>query len=178
MDLIDKQVTKKFAAFEKEQEPALVYEALETLEAAEHDAPPGDVAARRRVVSRWLRFFAALDRNIDPMWDPKDVPVKGVTPPLSHGVVYGSGEVDPSTIPDPVARAQYEQALKASKDYDKWYRVQLQLQRIDERAMRFVGWLLAERYTDSPADRQEFEELLAASPMNDARKERLRALMY
>jgi hypothetical protein len=175
MGLADKRVVEKLAAFDKEGGILRWYEAFETIEAAERDVPAGDVAARKRAVSHWLSFLAALDRNIDPTWNPKDVPVKGVAPPLPHGVVYPSGEVDPLTIPDPVARAEYERALKASKEYAKWYDVQFQLRRIEERAMRFVELLLAEKYTNSAEDRQELEELLAASPVNDLRKERLRA---
>jgi hypothetical protein len=173
MDITDKHVAEKFAEFEKEHDPALVYQALDAVEAAERDASAEDAEARRRAVSRWLGFMAMLDRVIDPKWDAKNVPVKGVAPPSTHGAIYGTGEVDPATIPDPAARAEYEQALKASKDYEKWYGVQFQLRRIDERAMRFVEWLLAERYTNSEEDRQEFEELLAASPVTDQRKERL-----
>src|SRR5450759_138617 len=144
MDLTDKRVVEKFAAFEKEQEPALVQEALEAIEVAEQGAPAGDPAARKRGLSYWLRFFAELDRHINLQWDPKDVPVTGVIPPPSHGVVYPSG-VDPLAIPDPAVRAKYEQALKASKDKADRYRVQLQLRRIGERAMAAAGRLLAER---------------------------------
>ena len=177
MDLTDKQVTEKFAAFEKNQDPTLVHEALDLIEATERDIPADDTAARKQALSRRLRFFAALDRNIDPMWDLKNVPVKGAAPPLTHGIVYSSGEVDPSTIPDPAVRAEYERALKASKDYEKWYDVQFQLRGIDERAMLFVERFLAERYTNSEEDRREFDALLAASPVSEARKQRLRALM-
>ena len=177
MDSIDQRVTEKFAEFEKKRDPSLIYEALDSIEAAESGMPVGDAAARKLAVSRRLHFFAALDRNIDPTWDPKKVPVQGVPPPLSHGMVYGSGEVDPATIPDPEVRAQYVRALKANKDDNQRYFVQLQLRRIDERAMRFVERLLADRYTNSEGDNQEFEELLAASPVNEMRKERLRALM-
>ena len=105
------------------------------------------------------------------------MPVKGTPPPVTHGIVYSSGEVDPSTIPDPAVRAEYERALKASKEYETWYDVQFQLRQIDERAMRFVERLLAERYTESLADRQEFDQLLAASSVSEARKDRLRALI-
>jgi hypothetical protein len=175
MDLTDKLVAEKFAAFQNEREPALVQEALEAIEAAEQGVPAGDTEARKRGLALWLFFFAALDRNIDPQWDPKEVPVTGVIPPPSHGIAYPSG-VSPSAIPDPVARAEYEQALKASKDHAERYRVQLLLRRIDERATAAVERLLADRYTNSERDRQEFEELLAASPVNELRKERLRAL--
>lgn len=177
MDLTDKRVAEKFDTFENEQEPALLQEALETIEAAEQDAPAGDEVARKRGIARWLLFFATLDRNIDPQWDPEEVPVTGVIPPPSYGVVYSPG-VDPSVIADPAARAKYEQALKAIKDYAEWYRVQLLLRRIDERAMDAAGRRLSEIYTDSLADRQEFEVLLAASAINDARKEQLRAFIH
>jgi hypothetical protein len=176
MDLTDKLVAEKFAAFQNEREPALVQEALEAIEAAEQGVPAGDTEARKRGLALWLFFFAALDRNIDPQWDPKEVPVTGVIPPPSHGIAYPSG-VSPSAIPDPVARAEYEQALKASKDHAERYRVQLLLRRIDERATAAVERLLADTYTNSERDRQEFEELLAASPVNELHKERLRALM-
>ena len=155
MNITDKQVVEKFASFEKEQDITLVHEALDLIEAAEREVPADDRAASKQVLLRRLRFFAALDRNIDLQWDSKNMPVKGVTPPLTHGIVYPSGEVDPATIPDPVVRAEYKRALQASKDYEKWYDVQFQLRRIDERAMRFVELFLAERYIDSPADRQE-----------------------
>ena len=92
-------------------------------------------------------------------------------------MVYVTGEVDPSTIQDPAERAEYVRALKASKDYAKWYDLQYQLRRIDERAMRIVALLLPQMYSNSAADRREFEDLLAASPVSESRKDQLRALM-
>jgi hypothetical protein len=172
--ITNKRVARKLAEFEKEQDPALLHEALELIEAAEGDVPTGDRAERRDVVARRLRLFAALDRTIDPSWDPETKPVKGAPPPAVHGVVYPSGEVDPSTIPDPAERAEYERALKAGKEHEKWYDVQFQLRRIDERAMRFVERFVAGRYTDAPADRRELEELLAESSVAEERKKRLR----
>lgn len=177
MNSTDKQVTEKFAAFEKEQDPTLALEALDLIEAAERDVPLDDTAARKAALAQRLRFFAALDRHIDPTWDVNKVPVKDVIPPETNGVVFPFHEVDPSTIADPVARAQYERTLKANKDYAKWYDVQDQLRRIDERSMRFVELFLSERYTDSPADRSELEELLSATPLSDVRKAQLQALM-
>lgn len=175
MDHIDKKVAEKLAAFETEQDPTLVHESLDMIEAAERGVSTGDITARKQALAQRLHFFAVLDRNIDPMWNPEDKPVKGAAPPLSHGAVYGSGEVDPATIADPAVRAEYERALQASKDYGKRYDVQFQLRRVDERAMRFVERFLAERYSESQADRQELEELLSAAPINDSRKKQLRS---
>jgi len=169
---------EKVAEFEKKRDPTLIYEILDSIEAAESAMPVGDAAARKLATSRRLRFFAALDRNMDPTWNQKDVPVQGVPPPpSSHGMVYSSGEVDPASIQDPEERARYVQALKANKDAQQRYSVQLQLRRIDERAMRFFERFLTDRYANSERDRQEFQELLAASPVNESRKEHLRALM-
>jgi hypothetical protein len=175
MNLVDERVAEKFAAFEKEQDPTLVHESLDLIEAAERNMSAGDIIARKQALARRLRFFAALNRNIDPMWNPEDKPAQGASPPLLHGAVYGSGEVDPATIPDPAVRAEYERALQASKDNAKRYDVQFQLRRIDERAMRFVERFMAERYSESQTDRQELEELLSAAPINDSRKKQLRS---
>jgi hypothetical protein len=173
MGATDERLTNMLAAFETARDPALVHQALDLIEAAERDIPPGDTAARRQAVSRRLRFLAALDRHIDPQWNVDELPVMGA-PPSTHGVVYGSSEIDPMTIPDPIERAEYERALKASRDYKWWYDLQYQLRRIEERAMRFLALFIAERYPDSPADRRELEKLLAESTVDEARKQRLR----
>jgi hypothetical protein len=169
MDSTDKRVADKFAAFNRGRDPGLVQEALDLVLAAQRALPAGDAAARNGVISSWLRFFALLDQIIDPQWDPQKLPVKGAAPPATHGAVYPSGEVDPATIPDPVERAEYERALAASKEYERWYDAQFQLRRIDERALRFVERLAIE-------DRQEFDRLVAATSSSEARKQTLMAL--
>jgi len=177
MDSIDRRTIEKLAEFEKKRDPTLLYEILDSLEAAEAGIAVGDTTARKRAVARRLRLFAALDRHVDPAWNQKTPPPHGVPPPPAHGIVYGSGEVNPASIPDPEARARYVQALQANKDAQHRYSVQLELRRIDERAMLFFERFVADRYGSSEQDRKELDELLAASPVNEARKEHVRALM-
>jgi len=177
MDSIDQRMIEKVAEFEKKQDPTLLYEILDSLEAAEAPVAAGDTTARKRAVARRLRFFAALDRHIDPTWNQKTPPPRGVPAPPAHGIVYGSGEVDPASIPDPEERARYVQALQANKDAQRRYSVQLDLRRIDERAMLFFERFVTDRYGTSEEDGKEFDELLAASPVNDTRKELVRAMM-
>lgn len=173
MDDVTKLIIEKLAAFAAEQDVTRLHEALGALEAAEHDLPPND-AARRSAVERRLRFLAALDDHIDPQWEGARLPAVGAPPPPSHhGPVYPTGQVDPMDIADPAERAEYEQALAASKAYARWYDTQSQLRRIDERATSFLELLLRERYTDTPANRAEFQALLAASPLDEARRESL-----
>jgi hypothetical protein len=174
MDVTDQRLADTLAAFEREQNPALLDQALDLVEAAEREVEPGDAAARRQAVARRLRLFATLGRHIDPRWNVDEKPAMGAPPPSTHGVVYGSGEVDPATIPDAAERGAYERALKASREYARWYDLQYQLRRMDERAMRFFERFLAERYAASPVDQREFEALLAESTVDETRKQRMR----
>jgi hypothetical protein len=178
VDLTDKQVMEKFAAFEERQDPTLVHEALDIVEGVERDVTFADAVARKRALSLRLAFMAALERNIDPNWDSTKVPVKGVTPPPTEGVVYGTGEVDPSTILDPNERAEYERALKASKEYERWYDVQFELRRIDARSIRFMEVWLNQNYQNSETDRREIDQLIETSGLGDVRKDQMRTLAY
>lgn len=175
MDQIDERVAEKLATFEREQDPVLLHEVLDLIEATEREAPPGDMEARRQLVSRRLRLLAELDRYVDPEWDVDRVPVAGAPPPPTHGVVYPSGEVDPAGIPNPTERAEYERALKTSKEYAKWYDVQYQLREIERRAQQFLELFIAGRYADSAADRREIEDLLAEYSGDEERKQALRS---
>jgi hypothetical protein len=176
MDPIEKRVTEKFNEFDVTHNPELLQDALDMIEAVHQNMPISEGDPRKQVLSHWIRFLAALDQRIDPKWDPEDVPETGITPPPSHGVAYPSG-VDPAVISDPAVRAQYERDLDASKAKAERYSVQLALHRLDERAVDLMGRFLAEQYIGSPTDWQEFEELLVAVPMVEARKARLRAFM-
>ncbi len=176
MDDVTRMITDKFAAFAEQQDPARLYEALDILEAAERDLPRGDTARGSAIESR-LAFLAALDAHIDPHWEAARQPIVGVPPPPSHrGPVYPTGQVDPNDIADPAERAEYELALATGKAEARRYDIQAQLRDIDERATRFLALFLAERYSDTRADRQAFEELLSASPLSEERMAALRAL--
>ena len=178
MDPIESQVNERFATFAQQGDTTSLYEALAIIEAAERQTTHSDPVGRRLAVARRLHFLAALGHHLDPRFDPADKPVVGAPPPPSHhGPVYPTGQVDPSDIADPAERAEYERAVAVSKAYARWYDTQSQLRRIDERATRFLELLLREQYRDTAADRDEFEALLAASPLDEARRRALRALL-
>jgi len=173
----EKQLLEKFAAFAEKQDLTLVHEALELVEAVERDVPLGDSAARQAALSLRLTFMAELERNIDPKWDSSKTPVRGATPPTTMaGIVYATGEVDPSTIVNPDERAKYERELKASKDYERWYHLQYDLRRIDEQSIRFMEVWLAQHYRNFEADRRELDQVIETSRLSEVRKEQMRTL--
>jgi hypothetical protein len=178
IDPTDAQVADKLAAFEQVRDPVLLYEALDLIEAAERDVRADDAAVAQQAFARRLRFLDALDRFIDPTWDPARPPVKGVPPPADYGgVVFPSGEVDPLAIADPAVRAEYERALKANKNDRKAWDIQFQLRQIDERAMHHLARFVGEMGSQSGEVRRSFEDALARIPLTGPRKTRVQALM-
>jgi hypothetical protein len=176
MDSTEKRVAEKLSAFDSDQDPTRIEEAFKLVEDANRDVTPGDRTARKKGLRRWLRFLAALDREIDPNLVHPETAVPGAPLPPVHGPVMASGEVDPATIPDPVARAAYVRALQESKEKHRHFFAQTQLRRIDDKAMLFVKVFLASNYTSSEADRQEMEGLFSQPPLSEPRRERLRAV--
>ena len=150
---MDDRLKNRFDAFAQQRDPAPIWMALESVEAA-------------RDLPLWLQFFAALDGIIDPAFDPTFIPWQP-QPPETKGIVYGTGEVDPETIEDPAVRAEYVRALKASKDYERHYSTQMQLRSIDERALGNFGVFLRDHDVDAAS-------ALAAAPLSESRKQRLR----
>jgi hypothetical protein len=177
MEALEKKIQQKFSEFSKQQDPGLIHQALDLVEAAQRDAEPSHAASCRGALSASLTFLAELDRHIDPAWDQAKDPVRGVPPPVSGVRVYGTGEIDPADIPDPAIRARYIKDLKANKDYRAYYNVQFRLRRIDERAMSFLERFIQRCYTASPQDRSELDGLLAASFVTADRRNRLRHLI-
>lgn len=172
MATIDAGLTRTLEAFDSRQDPALLDKAIRLVEQAAQTAPgwSGPLA-------QWLQLLATLDRHIDSGWDPDDVPVTASIPPPSSNGKAGFSGIDPAAIDDTAARAQYEQALKASKDHAERYRVQHELRRIDADAMHAVETLARDRWTDSPENRKAFYDAVAAASVSESRKQRLRDLM-
>ena len=159
-----------------ENDPSHIFQALEEIRTAQSHTATGDLEGRKRVLSLTLDFLATLDRQIDPKWDPNNPPVRRAPPPVPGLDVKPNGEVDPRKISDPETRARYERELKAIRDNLRHRSAQLELRRIDEQATDRLK-LFVERCYPSSADRREFEELLEASSLSDARKKSLRKIV-
>jgi hypothetical protein len=149
---------------------------------AESIAPDAAKAVEERRGLRRTRFgemltvLAAIDEEIDPSFDPSDVPSLSVTPPVVRGAVLDSG-IDPKHIKDPEVRHEYEQAIARNAEKSARYKFQSGLRRIDDELMGFVTRSIGEPYAATEAGRQEIQEALQKYLKNESRKARLRELL-
>jgi hypothetical protein len=150
----------QLAEFEQKKEPQCLQaasELLETIDLAKEKDAMKRLTLRRETLETWLALVALIDRNLDPNFNPQDVPSTGVAPPRVGNVSYPPG-ADPKLIADPQARARYEAALKQNKEKAENYRIQTWLKRFDEslspKAERFVRM----SYTTVPGDQREVNE--------------------
>ena len=126
--------TEKLAAFAGNRDIQLLRDAEETLEAIdvsrEHNTPKR-LLLRQRTLEVWLQVAAQIDRNLDPSFDPNDVPMESMVPPPSDGVSLSSNA--PDNIKDPQVRAQFQRAVDENTRKTIRYTFQWQLRRLNER---------------------------------------------
>jgi hypothetical protein len=160
MSEITARAAAQLAEFEQKKEPLCLQEAADLLEgidlAREADAMKR-LVLRRETLETWLALVALIDENLDPDFDPQDLPSVGVDPPRSGNVAYPPG-ADPKLIADPQARRQYEAALEKNKEHAEQYRIQTWLRRFDQSFSPKVERFIRTSYTAVPGDRREVLE--------------------
>ena len=104
-------------------------------------APKGQDWAERRKKDVEIRLHAwrRLVGSIDPNWDPNDLPVINLVPPLATGLPSG---VAPEAIKDPKLRTEYEAAIEKNRQkaerYSQQYRLRMWLKRFPKRAEEYI----------------------------------------
>jgi hypothetical protein len=167
---------RHLAAFEKTKNVKDLQLSLESAEGlAVVGAGDERVEARRKIAKLWLDILASIDRNLDHNFDPNNPPPERVTPPSSGAVSYPTG-IDPKSISDPAARAQYEAALAENRRKTAQYRLQVKLRRIDPTAARYSDRFFSTQFTSAPQDEREFDSLLHAVKLSPTREQHLRAI--
>ena len=126
---------------------------------------------REKILAGYLKLFHAIDRGM-PQFRPGEVPAVNVVPPKVNGVAYPSG-VDPAAIHDPVARARYEQALRANDALTDRYITAMSLHRLDERALNLFSAFARDAYGKSSSDRSELRRQIEQSDLTSTRKSKL-----
>jgi hypothetical protein len=138
------------------------------------DRSTDPITARRQQAKMWLQLLATIDRNLDPNFDPNDFPDNTLVPPPS-GLLQLPAGADPKDIKDPVARAEYEAALKKNEEKTLRYNFQSDLRRIDLHATFDVEHFLKRFYTSAPADQKELDGLLNEAGLSASRVQKLKA---
>jgi hypothetical protein len=166
--------------FEAEREPERLreaYMALENVSLPEEPDPAARAELRKSSLSAWLRLLEVVDRFLDPTFDVNDVPNMLVQPPpTTAGVVYPPG-ADPALIDDPVARARYEKAVAANRAKLESFRVQVQLQRVNERLTPRAETFILDTYTPSLRDQEELRGAIDRIITSPKRKAALSILL-
>ena len=166
--------------FEEQLEPERLRDAGMTLAnvvlADEHDLKTR-TQLRAKSLRLWLHLLDLLDRSLDPNFDPSDVPEKLVQPPPSpDGEVLRPG-ADPARIADPQARGEYEKAIAANRAKNKNYRIQLQLQRLNQQLTPQAETFIRNSYSSAIGDQKELSAAIDEVVKHPARKTQLAKLL-
>jgi hypothetical protein len=166
--------------FEEQLEPERLRDAGMTLAnvllAEEHDLKPR-AQVRAKALRLWLHLLDLVDRFLDPNFDSSDVPEKLVQPPPSpDGEVLRPG-ADPARIADPQTRALYEKAIAANRAKTKSYRLQLQLQRLNEQLTPQAERFIRNSYSSAIPDQKDLSAAIDEVTKHSARKAQLAKLL-
>ena len=112
---------------------------------------------RRREAVLVGMLVANVKRQLDPAFDPKDVPSAGVAPPAGSGF---SGPVDPKEIKDVGLRKEYEAMIQANakkaEDYRRQHKLRMRYAQLTEEAKEY----LTEAYALPPSRVAELKAVL------------------
>jgi len=147
--------------------------AVRELEAAQDNLVGAPDTQRDKATLVWFDVFRAIDQALDPAFDPEDVGLLNLAPPAMGGVGYPSG-VDPSAIPDPRVRAQYETDLAKNRAKIERYNYQDGLRRVDQYATSSFDIYANCFYGSSASSRAEFERLVDEAKLGVVRTAQLK----
>ncbi len=122
-------------------------------------ATSGDDLVEKRAENAAIRLHAwrRLLEAIDPNWDPDDMPVGNISPPVATGLPSG---IDPAAIQDPALRAEYEEAIRSNgqkaQKYNEQYKYSKWLRRIPNRVENNI----IREYSHPPYAIEELRKML------------------
>ncbi len=110
------EVGDALAVYDRTHAPDDLRHAGDVLVRDDGDVPPDPATALTRGFERlhlWLDVFARFHRDLPADFDPKHPPSRTITAPVIDGEQVPPW-VGPEDIKDPVARKQFEDAIKAN----------------------------------------------------------------
>jgi hypothetical protein len=126
---------------------------------------------REKILAGYVKLFGSIDRGT-PRLSRGKLPTVNVVPPKVNGVAYPSG-VDPSAIPDPKARARYQEEIRVNDALTDRYIAAMSLHRLDERALNLFSAFARNAYGKSSADQREFRRQIEQTDLTAPRKSKL-----
>ena len=166
--------------FEAELEPERLREAhmaLEHVILTQETDPKTRGQLRTDSLSLWLHILQLLDRFLDPKFNPEDLPLTLVQPPLTSGDIVLRPGADSALIDDPKVRADYEKAIAANRAKAEYYRLQIGLRRLDERIPARAEAFIRNSYTSVSGDQKELQTAIDDTIKNPQRKAALLKLL-
>jgi hypothetical protein len=139
-----------------------------------------DIARKRELrqskLEALLTVLAGIDQELDPAFDPKDLPLLTVAPPVVGGVVLDSG-IAPQHVKDPKVRKMYEEAIAQNHEKAKRYGFQTAVRRLDRELTLEVERIIAEPHSTTEQGQREIGEAVERIVKNRDRKARLKELL-
>jgi hypothetical protein len=112
---------------------------------------------RREFARRWLAVLGRLEREIDPKFDPADVPLLNVPVPDSD-LPPGVAE---EHVQAPALRQRYAQAVAQNRAHAEQYAGQVEVRGLLSRYQPVAQRFLVASYARDPDRTKELDELLA-----------------
>jgi hypothetical protein len=112
---------------------------------------------RPEFAERWLTALGRLERELDPEFDPADVPLLNVPVP-GGDLPVGVAE---EHVQDPAVRQRYAQAVAENRAHAERYERQVDARRLLSRHRAPAQWFLVASYAQDLDRAAELDELLA-----------------
>jgi hypothetical protein len=122
-------------------------------------AVPAD--ERREFASRWLAVLGRLERELDPKFNPADMPLLNVSVP-GDGLRAGAAA---EHVQDRRRRQRYARAVSENQAHAERYARQVEVRRLLSRYRPVAQRFLVASYAQAPDRAPELNELLAQHPV-------------
>ena len=118
---------------------------------------------RSELAQRWLAVLSRLEGELNPEFDPADVPLLNV--PVPGSVLPPVVAAD--HVQDPIVRQRYAQAVAENRAHTDRYGRQVELRRLLSRHRPVAQQFLVASYANDPDGAAALDDLLATHPVAD-----------
>jgi len=129
------------------------------------------VQIRTAALLQWLNLLKILDDNIDPAFDVNKALSLKVQPKTNYGGVDYPSWVDPKSINDPNALADFKKASEENSKKIQNKNLQISFSRLNQRIPPLAKTFIRKNYTGLPNDQLELRSSMEKILKNQNRKD-------